>query len=91
MNSTKLYSLVGLIWGLPLLLVSPDLLAATGTPWKTYLFIVMGISLAVASVLSIRNNKAESRMAKLLLTGLYFWVFTFAQLTVLALIYYFNK
>lgn len=74
-----------------LLCVSPMALAASSTPWKTYLFIVMAISLVVASILSLRNKKAESRMAKLLLTGLYFWVFTFAQLTVLSLVYYFTK
>lgn len=77
--------------GLWLFLISPFALAAETTPWKTYLFIVMGISLIAGSVLSFRNPKAESRMAKLLLTGLYFWVFTFAQLIILALIYYFNK
>ena len=74
-----------------LLSVSSYAMAAETTPWKTYLFIVMGISLIAGSVLSLRNPKAESRMAKLLLTGLYFWVFTFAQLIILALIYYFNK
>lgn len=74
-----------------LLCVSPMAFAASPTPWKTYLFVVMTISLIIASILSIRNKKAESRMAKLLLTGLYFWVFTFAQLTVLSLVYYFTK
>ena len=65
--------------------------AAQQTPWLTYLLVVMAISLIIASVLSKRNEKAEGRMAKLLLAGLYFWVFTFAQLIVLALIYYLNK
>jgi len=74
-----------------LLLVSPTVFAAEQVYWKSYLFIAMGISLIIASVLSKRNEKAESMMGKLLLTGLYFWVFTFAQLTVLALVYYFNK
>ena len=81
-----------LFLGTGLLAMSPLVHAASDTtPWKTYLFIVMGISLVAASTLSLRNKKAESRMAKLLLTGLYFWVFTFAQLTILALIYYFTK
>ena len=69
---------------------SPQLLASDGVlPWKTYLFVVMTVSLVIASFMSLRNKKVESRMARLLLTGLYFWVITFAQLTVLALIYYF--
>ena len=76
---------------LGLLLTSPLAMAAVETSWKTYLLIVMGISLVFASILSLRNSKAESRMAKLLLTGLYFWVFTFAQLMILSLIYYLNK
>lgn len=82
---------VRVIIGLWLLSISPVALAAETTQWKTYLFIVMGISLVAGSILSVRNPKAESRMAKLLLTGLYFWVFTFAQLIILALIYYVNK
>ncbi|TQV87704.1 hypothetical protein [Aliikangiella coralliicola] len=74
-----------------LFLMSPWAHAAEELSWKTYLFSVMGIALIVASFLSFRNPKAESLMAKLLLAGLYFWVLTFAQLTVLALIYYIAK
>ncbi len=73
------------------LLISPPVFAAGQTPWKTYLFVVMTISLVVSSVASFRNQKAESTLAKLLLAGLYFWILTFAQLMVLALIYYLNK
>jgi len=71
--------------------LSPAAYAAQMVPWKNYLFGVMFISLVIASILSLRNPKADSRAGKLLLTGLYFWVFTFAQLIILALVYYFNK
>jgi len=60
-------------------------------PWKTYLFVVMTISLVIASVLSFRKPKIDSLMGKLLLTGLYFWVLTFAQLIILAFVHYFTK
>ena len=80
-----------LLVGFSLVMVSPWALAAGETPWKMYLGVVMTISLIIASWLGFRSEKAESRLAKLLLTGLYFWVFTFAQLTVLAFIYYINK
>lgn len=71
--------------------VSPSAYAANIVPWKSYLFVVMGLSLVIASVLSWRNPKADSRLGKLLLAGLYFWVLTFAQLIVLALIYHFYQ
>ena len=74
-----------------LILLSPVASAAEIVPWKSYLLGVMAISLVIASVLSFRNPKADSRAGKLLLTGLYFWIFTFAQLIILAFIYYFNK
>lgn len=74
-----------------LILISTPTFAAAMVPWKTYLFVVMGISLVIGMTLSWRNPKAESTMGKLLLAGLYFWVLTFAQLMVLALIYYFSK
>ena len=71
--------------------LSPMAYAASQTPWKTYLFSVMAISTIAATVLSLRNKKADSRMAKLLLAWLYFWVFTFGQLIILAFLYYINK
>jgi len=74
-----------------LLLMSTQVQAAEALAWKSYLFAVMGISVVVGGFLSLRNPKAESRLGKLLLAGLYFWVLTFAQLIVLALIYYLNK
>ncbi len=77
--------------GFVLILASPWALAAEQLAWKTYLFAVMAIALVFASFLSFRNKKAETMMAKLLLAGLYFWVFTFAQLIVLAFLYYINK
>jgi len=73
------------------IILSPAAYAAEMVPWKSYLFGVMAISIVVASVMSIRNPKADSRAGKLLLTGLYFWVLTFGQLIILAFIYYFNK
>ncbi len=68
--------------------VSLPAFAAAQSSWLIYLLAVMALSLVAAVVLSLRNEKAESVMGKLLLTGLYFWVLTFAQLIVLALIYY---
>lgn len=75
-----------------LMVTSPLALAASEkTPWMTYLFIGLTISLVVASILSFRNKSAEGLMVKLLLGGLYFWVVTFIQLTVFGAIYYFNS
>lgn len=75
-----------------LMVISPLVLAATDkTPWTAYLFIGVTISLVVATVLSVRNKSAEGLAVKLLLGGLYFWVVTFIQLTVLGVIYYFNR
>jgi hypothetical protein len=71
--------------------MSPAVYASPMVPWLSYLIIVMSISLVIASVMSIRNPKADSRAGKILLAGLYFWVLTFAQLIILAFIYYFNK
>lgn len=65
--------------------------SAETTPWKTYLFVVMTISLVAGWFLSSRNKKTESFMGKFLLAGLYFWIFTFAQLIILSLLYYLNK
>lgn len=74
-----------------LLLISPWAHAADLVAWKSYLAVVMGIALIGGTILSLRNQKAESRAAKILLAGLYFWVITFAELTILALIYHFTK
>ena len=74
-----------------LALMSPAAHAAEMLPWKSYLFAVMVISIVIAAVLSFRKSKVDSVTGKLLLAGLYFWVMTFAQLIVLAFIYYFSK
>jgi hypothetical protein len=74
-----------------LLIISPWAQAAELVAWKSYLAAVMGIALVSAIILSIRNEKAESRAAKILLAGLYFWVITFAELIALALVYHFSK
>lgn len=71
---------------------SPLALAAADTiPWLTYLLVVMANAMIIGAWLAFRNPKAESTTAKLLLTGLYFWVITFAELIVLSVIYYFTK
>ena len=72
-------------------MLSPTAYASEMVPWLSYLIGVMFISLVIASVMSFRNPKADSRAGKILLAGLYFWVLTFAQLIILAFIYYFNK
>jgi len=74
-----------------LLLFSPWAHAAELVAWKSYLAVVMGIALIAGTILSLRNKKAESRASKILLAGLYFWVITFAQLIILALIYHFTN
>jgi hypothetical protein len=56
-----------------------------------YLLSILVISITLAAVWGFRNPKASSRMEKLLLTGLYFWILTFAQLMILAVGYYLNK
>lgn len=74
-----------------LLLISPLAHAAEVVSWKSYLTVVMIIALIGGTILSLRNKKAESRAAKIILAGLYFWVITFAELIVLALIYQFTQ
>ncbi len=66
--------------------LSPYAHAANMVPWKTYLFVVLGIALIAGSILSARNKKAEGRVAKIVMAGVYFWLSTFAELTVLAVI-----
>lgn len=78
-----------ILLALSLLVFSPWALAAPMVPWKTYLFVVMGIALVAGSILSARNKKAEGRAAKIILAGVYFWLITFAQLIILAVIYHF--
>jgi len=80
-----------IIIALSLFLFSPWVHAAEVLPWKTYLFVVMGISAIAGSILSIRNKKADNHVSKVILAGVYFWVFTFAQLIILALIYHFTS
>jgi len=88
--NTKSFLKIGLASAL--MATSPLALAASEkTPWTTYLIIGVTISLVVASIFSIRNKNAEGMMVKLLLGGLYFWVVTFIQLTLLGVIYYFNE
>lgn len=86
MSTTKKAAVLLLI-----LVVSPTAYAAESVSWISYLFIVMSISIVIASILSARNQKVDSRMGRVLLTGLYFWVLTFAQLMGLALIYYLSN
>jgi NADH:ubiquinone oxidoreductase subunit 6 (subunit J) len=74
-----------------LLLLSPPVYAADMVAWKSYLAAIMLIALVAGTILSLRNKKAESRLAKILLAGLYFWVITFAELIILALIYHFTQ
>lgn len=88
MPETKIHRIFTFIF---LITISPAAYAADIVPWKTYLFVVMGISIVIASIMSLRNPKVDSRLGKLLLTGLYFWVLTFAQLIILSLAYYFTK
>ena len=80
-----------IILTISLLLISPWAHAADLIAWKSYLAAVMGIALVGGTILSLRNEKAESRAAKILLAGLFFWIITFAELIILALIYHFSK
>jgi hypothetical protein len=75
-----------------LMLISPLVLAAPEkTPWTTYFILGTTVSLVVAYVCTIRQKSAESLAVKILLGGLYFWVATFIQLTVVGAIYYFDN
>jgi len=74
-----------------LLLISPPAHAAELVAWKSYLAGIMGTAAIGGYILSMRNEKAEGRMAKIILGGLYFWVITFAELIVLATIYHFTS
>ncbi len=74
-----------------LLMISPWAQAAELIAWKSYLVSIMVIAAIGGYTLSMRNKKAEGRMAKIILGGLYFWVITFAELIVLATIYHFTN
>ena len=63
--------------------------AATKVPWEWTMVIVGVISAVIATIITRRNEKADTLGLKILLGGLYFWVITFAQTIVLALIYQF--
>ncbi len=88
--------MIGNNWGnriifLTLLAYSPWANAADLVPWKGYLAAVMMIALIAGTWLSIKNKKAEGRMAKIIMAGVYFWLFTFAQLIILAMVYHFSS
>ena len=65
--------------------------AAQVTSWKPYLGGVFVSALLISIILSLRNKKADSAKAKILLAGLFFWPITFAGMMVLALFYQFSK
>lgn len=73
-----------------LLVLSQYAYAAQATPWKVYLGGVVMAALLISVVLSLKNKKADSVKAKILLTGLYFWPITFAGMMILALFYHFR-
>ncbi len=74
-----------------LLISQPAYSSSNLVPWKTYLFVVMAIAALVGGFMSWRNPKTESFMGRFLLAGVYFWVLTFAQFIILALIFQLTK
>ena len=80
-----------LVFFFPLIIFSPYAHAADLVPWKSYLAAVMFIALVAATILSIRSKKAEGRVAKIVMAGVYFWIITFAELIVLAFIYHLSE
>ena len=64
--------------------------AAQVTSWKPYLVGVFVSALLISIALSLRNKKADSTKAKILLAGLFFWPLTFAGMMILALFYQFG-
>ncbi|MDH5628618.1 MAG: hypothetical protein OEY96_00555 [Gammaproteobacteria bacterium] len=66
-------------------------LAAPMDSWVGYVLLMIAISLTVGIYLSRRNEKADSRLSKILLAGLYFWITTFAQLILFAIYYHFTQ
>ncbi|WP_210330432.1 hypothetical protein [Aliikangiella sp. G2MR2-5] len=87
----KLRMISQLSWIVILGMVSFPALAAETVAWKSYLLGAMAIAMVAGVFMAFRNPKAESTAAKLLLSGLYFWIITFAELILLALIYYISK
>ena len=78
-----------LILALTLIMSTLSTQAATKVPWEWTMLIVGVISAVCATVITRRNDKADTLGLKILLGGLYFWVITFAQTIVLALVYQF--
>ncbi|XOV79538.1 MAG: hypothetical protein ACFHVJ_00940 [Aestuariibacter sp.] len=56
--------------------------------WQLYMVIITVISAVGAYVVANRKKDYEARAVKILAIGVYFWVFTFAQLGLLSLLYY---
>lgn len=55
--------------------------------WELYLLGITVISAIGAFWLTKRKENLETRLVKILVAGVYFWVITFLQLIVLALLY----
>ena len=72
-----------------LLLYTSTLQAATEVPWEWTMVIVGVISAIIATILAVKNDKADGVGLKILLGGLYFWIAVFAQTIVVALLYHF--
>ena len=56
--------------------------------WQWYLIGITVISSLCSLVVIKRKKSIETFGIKVLIWGTYFWVFTFAQLTLLAILYY---
>jgi hypothetical protein len=71
-----------------LVLFSPFAEAANGKiQWQLYMVAITVISVVGAMVVANRKKDYEAKMIKFFAISVYFWVFTFAQLGILALIY----
>lgn len=69
-------------------LFSPSAFASNGLiPWHLYLLGITVISVIVALVLTRRKKELENFGIKVLVWGVYFWIVTFIQLTVLSVLY----
>lgn len=55
--------------------------------WKTHGLIALVIAITVSVVIVMRNKALDSKTAKIMVFGIYFWVFIFLQAVLYGLYY----
>ncbi len=54
--------------------------------WELSLIVITAVS-AIGAVWMVKRKDYEARLVKILVAGVYFWIFTFIQLAIFAVVY----